>query len=194
MINVILDLDETLIHTTEITQQYSPILAKEVDFYFKLDGNYYWVLKRPGLKLFLEFMFKYFNVGIWTAADKSYCTEICKNILDKKQLKKIKFIHSRQFCMLDMNNKPPIFTKPLTRVFELYPSFKPENSFIIDNTYNVMRYNLQNAVLIPDFINNPNDQYLYHIRNILVKYYAQVPMNNPVWVLVHQLNKYLSIL
>ena len=101
MVNLVLDLDETLIHTVEVTPKFSKQLSKMVDFYFKIDDQYYWVIKRPGLDLFLDFLFKYFNVGIWTAGDKEYAKNICKNILSYEQLKKIRFIYSRNFCHLE---------------------------------------------------------------------------------------------
>lgn len=194
MVNIILDLDETLIHTVAITQGYSPQRAKENDFHFNIDGQYYWVKRRPGLNLFLEFVFKYFNVGIWTAGDREYAKQICKNILNRNQLRRIKFIYSRQFCHLDVSSKPAMFTKPLVRIFDLYPTFKSSNTLIIDNTYNVMKFNPQNGVHIPDFTGDRADHYLYHIRNVVIKYYQSVPMNTPIWGLVQRLNKYLSVL
>jgi carboxy-terminal domain RNA polymerase II polypeptide A small phosphatase len=193
MVNIILDLDETLIHTCEITDKYDKGLDKLTDFHFMIDGQYYWVIRRPGLELFLEFIFKYFNVGIWTAADKLYAKEICKKILSKRQLKMIKFIYSRQFCHLDTTFNPPIFTKPLVRIFDLYPGFKGSNTIIIDNTYNVMRYNQQNGIQIPDFVGDINDVSLYKIRNNLIKYYESIPLDTPIWGLVQRQNKILQL-
>jgi len=194
MVNFVLDLDETLIHTSEITTNYSAQLAKKSDFYFTIDRQYYWVIKRPGLDLFLDFVFKYFNVGIWTAGDKEYAKQISRRILKLPQLQRIKFIYSRQFCHLDTNSKPPMFTKPLAKVFELFPTFQAQNTIMVDNTFNVMKFNPQNGILIPDFTGNPNDCYLYHLRNLLVKYYQKMPMATPVWGLVNNINKHMAVL
>lgn len=189
MANIVLDLDETLIHTIQITQKYSAVLAMKTDFNFKIDGQFYWVLKRPGLDLFLDFLFKYFQVGIWTAADKGYAKEICKKILTYDQLKKIRFIYSRNFCHLD--RELVMFTKPLAKIFEIYPDFNPHNTLMLDNTANVMRYNPQNAVYIPDYINQVNDDVLYVLRNATIKYYQKKPLNTPIWELVQLLNRSL---
>ncbi len=194
MINIIFDLDETLIHTLDITPDYVAEYAKSSDLYFKIDGNYYWIMKRPGLDLFLEFIFKYFNVGIWTAGEKEYAKEICKRILTRPQLHRIRFIYRRNFCHLDSSTNPAMFTKPLIKIFELFPNFKPNNTLMIDNTYNVMKYNPQNAVEISDFTGDPNDRYLYHIRNIIVKYYQNIRIDSPIWGLIYHLNTYLNVL
>lgn len=190
MVNLILDLDETLIHTLKITRKYVKSLAALSDFYFNIDGQYYWVTKRPGLDVFLNFAFKYFQIGIWTAADKEYAKQICKNILTYDQLHQIKFIYSRNFCHLDIQQNPPCFSKPLQKVFELFPGFNEKNTIMVDNTLHVMRYNPHNGVHISDFTGRKDDTSLYHLRNMIVKYYQQVPTDQPVWGLVHELNKY----
>lgn len=190
MINIVLDLDETLIHTERITPYYSDELDKTSDFSFKIDNQYYWVIKRPGLDLFLDFLFKYFTVGIWTAGDKEYAKQICKNILTYPQLKKIRFIYSRNFCHLE--DSPPAFTKPLAKIFQLYPDFSKHNTIMIDNNLNVMRYNMDLGVNIPDFTNQYNDGMLYHIRNIMIKYYQRNDLKSPGYHLARELNNYIN--
>ena len=54
---LILDLDETLIHYPQIVQNSSDMDKKII-------------LKRPGLKLFLEEVSKYYEIVIWTAGLK----------------------------------------------------------------------------------------------------------------------------
>lgn len=194
MVHLILDLDETLIHTFEITKQFSKKNASIADFYFNIDGQYFWVVKRPGLDLFLEFAFKYFQIGIWTAADKEYAKQICKHILSLDQLHKIKFIYSRNFCHLDRNQSPPCFTKPLQKIFELFPTFNSRNTIMIDNTLHVMKYNPYNGVHISDFTGQSDDSTLYHIRNMMIKYYQSTSLSQPIWNLVNDLNKYSQTL
>lgn len=195
MVNIVLDLDETLIHTKQITNQYLEENVKKSDFWFEIDGQYFWVNKRPGLDLFLDFVFKYFQVGVWTAADKTYATKICKNILTYEQVKKVKFIYSRNFCYYDRTETPSTFTKPLAKLFDLYPDFNIENTMMIDNTLHVMKYNPHNGVYIPDFTSQKSDEILYHMRNIIIKYFQEKGVFNvPIWQLVHELNMYMSVL
>lgn len=192
MVNVILDLDETLIRTVNVLPVIDPELVKKVDFTFKLGGLHYYIIKRPGLDMFLDFLFKYFSVGIWTASNKDYAKNICKNILSVKNLKCIKFIYSRNFCFVDGTVNPPIVTKPLVKIFELYPDFNSSNTIIIDNNKHVTKYDTHNAITIPDFFGCAEDQHLYHIRNTVIKYYKSIPTTVPIWGLVFQTNKVLS--
>jgi hypothetical protein len=43
--------------------------------------NYYIIFERPGLQQFLTFLFKNFNVSIWTAASKDYALFIIDKII-----------------------------------------------------------------------------------------------------------------
>lgn len=188
MVNLVLDLDETLIHTVRVGSEFNQKLASLVDFHFFVEGNYFYVLKRPGLDLFLDFVFKYFRVGIWTAAEKGYAKEVCKNILSYEQLTKVSFIYSRSFCQLDQSVMPPVFVKPLAKIFQAYRDHNQHNTFMIDNTAHVMKYNTQNGVVIPDFRGNMADGALYLIRNQIIRYYQNKSMNSPIWGLVNHLN------
>jgi len=190
MVNLVLDLDETLIHTVEVTKKFSNQLSKAVDFYFRIEDQWYWVVKRPGLDLFLDFVFKYFKVGIWTAGDKEYAKHICKNILSYSQLKQIQFIYSRNFCHLEQN--PPAFSKPLNKLFDLYPELNEKNTVMLDNNLNVMKYNQHIGINIPDFINQYNDGMLYHIRNVVIKFYQRNNMNTSSHILAKEVNNYLK--
>jgi TFIIF-interacting CTD phosphatase-like protein len=193
MVNFVLDLDETLIHTMDVFSEKNSAMEKKSDFNFKLDNHYYYVLTRPGYKMFLEFLFKYFKVGIWTAADKEYAKHICKRVLTDSQLKKIEFIYSRGFCHID--HASGSYTKPLTKIYSKHPSFKPHNTIMVDNTHHVMKYNLQNSIHIPDFnLKSNKDYYLYHIRNIIIQYFKKVKMNDktPVFGMVYDINKFLK--
>lgn len=192
MLFIVLDLDETLLHTLDVTKGYNKKLDKLSDFNFKLkNGNsydYYWVKKRPGLDIFLEFVFKYFVIGIWTAGVEDYAKEICKRILTLNQLKKIKFIYSRNFCKIDTNNNKLVFTKPLSKIFEKYPSMEVSNTIVIDNSEHTFKHNIRNGVKIKDFLGSNKDNSLFMLRNLIIRYYQKAPRNNPIWALIYHLN------
>tara|TARA_R100001163_G_C5068510_1_gene209049 strand:- start:19363 stop:19938 length:576 start_codon:yes stop_codon:yes gene_type:complete len=188
MVFLVLDLDETLIHTMQITQAFSKRLNNATDFHFKINNQYYWVRKRPGIDLFLDFAFKHFTVGIWTAAEKDYAKEICRKILSMPQLHATKFIYSRNFCHLDSTNMPPMFVKPLAKIWAVYPEMNRMNTLMIDNNLNVMKYNPHNGIHIPDFIGQTTDKFLYKIRNLMINYYKKVPMHLPVWGIANHIN------
>jgi RNA polymerase II subunit A small phosphatase-like protein len=98
---LILDIDETLIHTDSAPIEYE----KHLDFDFKFKGNssksLYYTKKRPYLDEFLKFAFENFNVAIWTAAGAEYAEEILKGIgLDKS---KLKFFYTQENCTIKLS-------------------------------------------------------------------------------------------
>lgn len=192
MVNIILDLDETLIHTVKISNVFNKKLAESVDFWFKINDQYFWIVKRPGLALFMDFVFRHFTVGIWTAAEKDYAKEVCRNILSHDQISKCKFIYSRNFCYLDSSVAPINFTKPLEKIYQQHPTFNKINTIMIDNNSHVMRYNQHNGIHVPDYTGDPNDRVLYQLRNMMIQYYHNVPMHLPIWRLVDSINQSFS--
>ena len=66
---LILDIDETLIHTENVPDEY----AAQYDYDFKFNGrgkSEFYTKKRPYLEQFLDYAFENFDVAIWTAAEK----------------------------------------------------------------------------------------------------------------------------
>lgn len=88
---LILDLDETLIHSSWFQFKKSDQLITTV---CDRDGNYF-VYKRPHLEEFLDFCFQHFDVAIWTAASQYYAHRILALICDKRPLI---FIYTEKRC------------------------------------------------------------------------------------------------
>lgn len=87
---LVLDLDETLIHTVGPGE---PALPRKPDFYV-CDGGYS-VYLRPGVKEFLASCFASFRVGIWTAATGDYAMEILPHLCNPDQFE---FVWDRGRC------------------------------------------------------------------------------------------------
>ncbi len=86
MKTLILDLDETLIFSSEERPE-------DYSFEFQLDKRTYFTKTRPYLKEFLDYAHEHFNIIIWTSASQDYAEIVCKEILkDKKYI-----LLSRQF-------------------------------------------------------------------------------------------------
>jgi carboxy-terminal domain RNA polymerase II polypeptide A small phosphatase len=76
---LILDLDECLIHSIHKSE----FSQMSYDFYknsFDVLGGLYRTMKRPNLESFLNYVFKNFNVAVWTAAGYDYAVDILNNI------------------------------------------------------------------------------------------------------------------
>ena len=111
--HLILDIDETLIH--------SALGDEKTSIYL-----------RPNLKFFLNYCYKHFNVGYWTLGTKKYCLHILHKILTKDQFERTKassviisrcdegnkyedVLRSHTFEVKKLDNH---FTKPLQYLFD----------------------------------------------------------------------------
>lgn len=88
LLNLILDLDETIIHSLSPEEKDS-LTKNQLDEYNKIRERYkhsmgegdYTVIERPDLQKFLDFAFENFNVCVWTAASKEYALFIIDEII-----------------------------------------------------------------------------------------------------------------
>ena len=81
-INLIFDLDETLVQLGEANYNDKGIRLKENKYLFI----------RPYCKELLEFCYKHYRVSFWTSGSPKYCRKILTIILSPQQLKKTKII------------------------------------------------------------------------------------------------------
>jgi TFIIF-interacting CTD phosphatase-like protein len=162
-LNVILDLDNTLINTfddydslidLEIFKKPCYLDIRERVYFFNLDEQY-WGVSRPYAKEFVSFCFQYFNtVGVWSAGERDYVDFIIENIFEDK---KPHYSLSRDECAGEYNDKNikcNIF-KPLNIIFDTNNYFTPKNTLIIDDNEYTMKMNRDNGILIPPYEPEP---------------------------------------
>jgi TFIIF-interacting CTD phosphatase-like protein len=82
-INILLDLDNTLICSISKEEEKPIFKPRMKQFRWENMENIYKVFERPGLQEFLDFLFENFNVSIWTAASKSYALFIIHEFILK---------------------------------------------------------------------------------------------------------------
>lgn len=175
--NIVLDLDETLVRVST-TSTRDAMSVKDLNvkskktkasnyFQFTINGVTYYGCKRPHLDLFLENIFKKFQtVNIWTAATRPYAVHVLQAIMKPSQLKKLTYV----FCREDLEvNSDGNITKPLAKMFQGIggPPLDPNNTIMIDDRPAVVKHNQGNAIIIPPFMNNPNDIALAQLIVIL---------------------------
>ena len=179
-INLVLDIDDTLIKTVAINEEF---ISKNEEFdnmkIIRLPNFLGIVYIRPHLLNFLKFCFFYFNVSFWTSGSSLYCREILKLILTNEQYEKTKLILAR-----DNNNYVDIKTniiyrniiyndeilKPLDLLFNdknHSKLFNRKNTLIIDNNKKISNSNFSNSILIDEFNLNKNDIGLCYVSNVL---------------------------
>jgi hypothetical protein len=176
-LNVILDLDNTIINSLEEYQRanLSPDFQSAFDYKDMLAYSLR-IFARPNLQPFLDFLFENFNVSVFTAAEQEYALFIVNNFLLTKPNRKVHYIFFRYH--VDMGVERFQGMKDLRLLFEVFqlPNFYPCNTVIIDDLEDVRLTNPDNTIQIKPFnvlINNQvnvdsmNDVDLQRVEGIL---------------------------
>ncbi len=155
---LLLDLDETLIHT-DFEYKFD-----NHDIYLKLcndDGNHdiLPINIRPYVKEFLVFASKFFDIVIFTASKKEYA-EVIVNFIDPERVL-IKEIFDRSHCIIYKN----LFLKFID-IFNI----PAKECIIIDNSIFSFAYNLSNGILVTSFYNEKEDQDMVSVIELLETY------------------------
>ena len=158
---LILDLDETLVHSSFCPFNCEDENNINPDIFFTIFFNdkYYdvYVLLRPYFHEFLNKMSKIFDIYIFTASIKAYAEPLLIK-LDKKNLIKKKLF--RDNCTLSEDNK---YIKDLNNLNE-----NLKNIILIDNNPNSFRYNKCNGIPIKTWHYEQNDRELIKIIPFLI--------------------------
>ncbi|HEX2629843.1 MAG TPA: HAD family hydrolase [Chitinophagaceae bacterium] len=153
---LILDLDETLIHSTESR------LAHAEDILF----DQYFVYKRPFLDQFLIDISQHYVIGIWSSAGDMYVQTIAEKI--KPQEIDYAFVWGRSRCTFkrDMERDFYEYEKKLSKLKS--KGYSLESMLIVDDTREKARSNYGNAIYIREFTGNREDVELQHLFTYLV--------------------------
>lgn len=149
-VNIILDLDNTLISSVSynrISNTYRTLNLKHHVF-----ETSYVIYERPGVQAFLDFLFKNFDVSVWSAATKEYVMFIVDNIVCAKRGRRLKMVLHSAHC--DMSRKiNPHTPKDLRFIWHnprIY-GFTPDNTFIVDDLPAVFAAQPQHCIAVPAF-------------------------------------------
>jgi len=171
--HIILDLDQTLISSEpkeEFDFKKNKQKLKKITHH-NMD-DYYIVFERPGLQEFLDYIFKNFNVSIWTAASKDYALFIIDNIIIGKHTeRKLNFVFFSYHCNISKRIKK--HTKDLSMLWSVYnlPEFSNVNTFILDDYDEVYNTQPHNCIIAKPFEINKegseNDMFLKELMQKL---------------------------
>ena len=168
---LLIDLDETLVHTEFRTREN----FKELDTFVKkskcyvktfsfTDDNcvYYMdVFFRPYLKLFLQEISNYFDLAIFTAAMRNYADTILDYIDPENEY--FKFRLYRDACI-------PIQNKLYIKDLRIIKDYDPSNVILMDNSLYSFMNQPSNGMLVNSFYTNPNDIQLINAKSFLVEH------------------------
>lgn len=197
MINILLDLDQTLISAEvlqededDIDEDYEEEIydideykMKAINFDFENMDNYYVIFARPGLQRFLDFLFANFNVSVWTAASKDYAMFIIeKMILMNKPERKLDYVFCSYHCKI--TDKVKNGTKDLSILWDKYklPGYNKNNTYILDDYDEVYETQPDNCIIAEPFYftheGSENDQFLGKLTNKLKKLKKRMSRND----------------
>lgn len=154
MKTLILDLDETLVHS-QFTQVGTPDYTIPVDIEGRISNIY--VMKRPGAEYFLEQMAKYFEVCIFTASLSKYADPLM-NMMDPKGHTTVRLF--REHCTF-MNG---VFVKDMAQVGR-----NMKDTIIIDNSPTAYGLQPECGLPIVSWYDDPHDRALYDYIPLLIE-------------------------
>jgi TFIIF-interacting CTD phosphatase-like protein len=175
-INVFLDLDNTLIYSIDvdkIPKNDPPKWMKKFKSH-EMKNNYI-IFERPGLRPFLNWLFKNFNVSIWSAASPDYVEFIAKNIVENKKNGRIlEYVMNSDNCEDSQLKYGEDMIKNLELVWDVHDleGFGPYNTLIIDDLKQVTNPQKNNAIRIKKFIarqNSVGDNELTNVKKKLIE-------------------------
>ena len=159
---LILDLDETLVHSDIDFLLKEKNISYDTVLYFDSEEEKYIplpIIIRPGLYEFLDYASKNFNLIIFTASDQQYADAIINYIEKDKKYFKMRLY--RNHCIFI---DPGLYIKDL-RIFNSYKKF--EDIIILDNSLFSFANQLNNGILITSFFDDKNDTFLSNVKEYL---------------------------
>jgi hypothetical protein len=149
--NVLLDLDNTLINALEPDElALLPAKFRDKFEHYSLEGEYE-IFGRPGLQDFLDFLFANFNVSVWTAAERGYALFIIDKFILRKPERKLHMFFYRHH--VNMGEQRYGQTKDLRLLWEYFSAdnFWPCNTLIVDDLEDVQEANPLNTLAVHSF-------------------------------------------
>ena len=156
---LILDLDETLIHSDLDLIYKNHIITLYFDSEEEDEKNIpIPLILRPGLFDFLNYAKEKFELIIFTASHKNYADKIIDYIEKEKKYFSLRLY--REHCIFI---KPGLYIKDL-RIFK---NRDLKNIVLIDNSIFSFAHQLSNGILVTSFYNDDNDFFLYNLKEYL---------------------------
>ena len=153
---LVLDLDETLIHSTEQS------IGRDYDF---RTGDYF-TYKRPGLDDFLECCHRCFKLAVWTSSSADYAARIVEMVFPDTV--ELEFIFSSNRCVIrcDHFSGDRYVLKPLKKVKKL--GFSLAEIMVVDDDPRTFADNYGNAIQVNPYLGLENDNELSLLADYLL--------------------------
>lgn len=168
--DIVLDLDETLIHGVplgdpNLTSRIQEL--KRVLNYKIMEDQSYIIFERPYVRSFLNYACSIANVSVWTAASQTYGNFIVRMLFDEPYRQCKAFFH-RDHCM--SSEKATGYLKSLEWLSSVgavnaYPHHT--EMILVDDRSDIALANPHTAIVIDAFVGNPSDVALRNLAEYL---------------------------
>jgi TFIIF-interacting CTD phosphatase-like protein len=150
--NIILDLDQTIISSEYHDRFNERLYASKMKrlHHLRMPGEFV-IFQRPHLQEFLDYIFKNFNVSVWTAASRDYGLYIVENFILTKPERHIDFFFYSYHCNFCMKTENKL--KPLNVLWDTFGliNYNQNNTMIIDDNWDVYKTQPKNTFMIKEF-------------------------------------------
>lgn len=175
---IVLDLDETLVHTTPTVHTHLERIGT-----YRVFASVDIIYKRPHLDKFLQFAFDQFQVGIWTAASEDYAKYILSKILKESQVPLFVFSSNRctqrinyeNITTRDSSADAVVMIKRLSKVRRTYKIAR-DDILVVDDKKHTFRENTGNGIQVIAFEGQKDDKEL-----LLLIDYLKTLLPLPQW-------------
>lgn len=151
-INMILDLDNTLICSLSKDEEQPIFKPRMKRFNWKNMEGFYKVFERPGLQEFLDFLFENFNVSVWTAASKSYALFIIDEFILKGHPKRrLDYVLFSYHCKLSRRLRDTQKALSILKDDFKLLNFDIDRTYIIDDHPEVYSAQPDNCIKVKAF-------------------------------------------
>lgn len=161
---VVLDMNGTLLLRNRGALRHSSIVPRVI--------NGYHIYERPMMLEFIDFLFRFFDVAIWTGAMHKNAYPIAYSFLGEERYNKLLFFWTNENCI-----KHPgfVFEKPLTKIIDCFPQVGSlANITLVDDEEFKVGQLRECLVLAKTFDGNVDDRDLCRLcREIWKKVYGQ---------------------
>lgn len=152
--NIFLDLDNTCISSEELDSfdhNSNENIKKKIKYKHSMMDDDYIVFERPGLQTFLTWLFRNYNVSIWTAASKVYALHIIEHSILTKPDRKLDYIFFSYHG--DISEKLTSNPKQLSACWDTFNliNYNEKNTFILDDHEDVYNSQKENCIKSPYF-------------------------------------------
>ena len=204
---VFLDLDQTLISSElldrsaadggETVYDIESNKVKARNFNFQNMEGLYVIFERPYLQEFLDFLFKNFDVGVWTAASQDYANFIVKHIvIGDHTERKLKYF----LCSYHGKKSSSMYngTKDLRMAWECYkiPGYDETNTIILDDYIEVYNTQKKNCLIAKEFSyfdeGSEKDSFLKGLKDLLQRNVLADGISNDLGETVKVINTALN--